>query len=142
MFDDEKVEDGLTIRVYRFRGGKDDRKMLSMVVRVKGDVVDKAMEVINPVVEARKSAAKQKLEALEKPPFLAKWFAKKSVEEYEKNKNILTSKLANPLFDFDEDEGLVVLDTIVEALKTKGVKRVSDEKKSNGDMMEQVLLFR
>jgi len=140
MFDEESgLGSGVTIKVYRFNSGISDKPLVSMLVRM-NDKVEQGNTVIGPIIEARKKEARVELEqAKSKKPWL---FASKAKKDLFKSRmNMLQSRYANPLFDFDKAEGDAVLYRIVEGLKSQGLTEKVHSQKSNGDMTEEIYLF-
>jgi len=153
MFEQEiTLDPGITLKVYRFNGGKDNSPKLSMLVRMTENVpynsevgrVKDGHDVINPIIQERKEFFKAQMDAAKLSPLngkLAKVFKKKEVEKFQAENSQLGASYANPLFDFDAAEGEAKLAVIIEGLKAKGLNQRKHNTQSNGELLEEVFVF-
>ncbi len=140
MFDDEKIEDGVTLRVYRFDSQMNGSPLLSMMLRMAGPKTDKGNAVMQPILKAEKERALENLKAAEKLAVIPRWcFWKKADPELLKEISALKGKCANPLFDFPQVMGEQLINEIKAGMQEQGLTLNSTTRKSNGELDEEIL---
>lgn len=141
MFEGEQLEDGITLRVYRFKSPATGKPTVSFVVRMQGEKTDLGSKVFNPVIEAEKAEAKLKLDEHAK---VKPWnpLARDAQKAWQKTANELSAKYSNPLFDYDALAAEALIADWSAQLKELGLTKTVASRKSNGDLDEEILTWK
>ena len=137
MFEDEKLEDGITLSVYRFEALK---PVLSIKVRMVGEKTAKVHPLVVALRKSLKLHNENKLKGykLEHPK---RWYKKPTEEEIKEMSFLVQKANGDSLFDIPLSEGEIVLNKLVEDIKATGLTLKPPTRRSNGELDEEIYHF-
>ena len=140
MFEGESIEDGVTLRTYRFITPS-GRKNVSMQVRLQGDKVELAAELIRKERDGQKAMKEAVLSKfLRDNP--NRWWSPRKDEKVLKEQTYLTAVVnGDPLFDMPAEIGENCLKVLCNQLESLGFKLKDKQRRSNGELDEEILHY-